>query len=118
MEDLRRRLEFDNVVIQRQAVNKLCEEVRKNLSRENRLTNSSVKNAAYKLLEEKCGAMETVVAKAICTALVELVSDGLADFSTVLESFLNQVPNAKNLCGIQIKNIYTGVSDLLKCHVA
>ncbi|XP_061172326.1 focadhesin-like [Saccostrea echinata] len=108
MEDLKRRLEFDNMVIQRQALNKLCEEVKKNLSRENRLTNSSVKNAEYRLLEEKCGAMETVVAKAISTAMVELVSDGLADFSTVLESFLNQVPNAKNLCGI-----VQGVSDLL-----
>ncbi|XP_048733859.2 focadhesin-like isoform X2 [Ostrea edulis] len=52
--------------------------------------------------------METIVVKATCTTMVELVSDGLADFSAVLESFLNQVPTAKNLCGI-----VRGTADLL-----
>ncbi|XP_022331606.2 focadhesin-like [Crassostrea virginica] len=108
MEDLKRRLEFDNVAIQRQALNKLREEVRKSLSQENKLTASSAKSAACKLMEEKCGAMETVVAKATCSLMVELVKDGLAEFSSVLESFLNQVPNSKNLCGI-----VQGTSDLL-----
>lgn len=50
---------------------------------------------ACKLLEEKCGFMDTVVAKAACSVMVELVREGLAEFTAVQESFLNQVPNAK-----------------------
>lgn len=100
MEDLKRRLEFNNVAIQRQALNKLNEEVRKSLTTENKLTVSSSKSVAFKLLEEKCGATDTVVAKAACSVMVELVREGLAEFTAVQELFLNQVPNAKNLCGI------------------
>lgn len=88
------------MAVQRQALNKLNEEVRKSLTTENKLTVSSPKSVACKLLEEKCGVADTVVAKAACGVMVELVREGLAEFTAVQELFLNQVPTAKNLCGI------------------
>lgn len=54
-----------------------------------------LQSVACKLLEEKCGVADTVVAKAACGVMVELVREGLAEFTAVQELFLNQVPTAK-----------------------
>ncbi|KAL5004330.1 hypothetical protein ScPMuIL_017786, partial [Solemya velum] len=53
-----------------------------------------------KALWERSGEGDHVVCLACCEALLELVYDGFADFTYVLNGFLNQVPSASNLSGI------------------
>ncbi|KAK3602758.1 hypothetical protein CHS0354_027755 [Potamilus streckersoni] len=53
-----------------------------------------------KSLWEHCSSEHGLVATTSCQALVELVYGGYAEFTYVLNGFLNQVPSARNLNGI------------------
>ncbi|XP_052794014.1 focadhesin-like [Mya arenaria] len=100
MEDIKRRLEFSNPVVQLQAVEKLYESVRKTASTEKPLVSSLPETVEGQLLWQCTGSQELGIAQHASSRLVQLVQEGVAEFSYVLNGFLNQIPAAKNVSGI------------------
>ncbi|XP_067839406.1 focadhesin [Heptranchias perlo] len=99
-EDLKRRFEFQNSVIQSQAVGHLIAAVLKEKGPLSLINYSSDQSPALNLLWEKCCSDNVVVRTACCEALVALVAQNHADFNYVLNGILNLIPSARNVQGL------------------
>ncbi|XP_041369730.1 focadhesin-like [Gigantopelta aegis] len=99
MEDVKRRLQFQNPGIQVQAVWKLYTLLKKK-SEVKPIDSSIPEIPELKQLWELCSHGDQVTAPSSCQALVKLVSLNLADFTFILNGLLNLVPTARNLLGI------------------
>ncbi|XP_078070402.1 focadhesin isoform X2 [Mustelus asterias] len=99
-EDLKRRFEFPNSVIQSQAVGHLVAAVLKDKGLSSLISYSSDQSPALNLLWEKCCSDNVVVRTACCEALVALVGQNHADFNYVLNGILKLIPSASNVQGL------------------
>ncbi|KAK1174956.1 focadhesin [Acipenser oxyrinchus oxyrinchus] len=99
-EDLKKRLEFPNSLIQAQAVRSLTTAVLKEKGLSEKITQSSDQTPALELLWEKCCSDNVVVRAACCDALVVLVAQDHADHQYVLNNILNLIPSARNVQGL------------------
>lgn len=99
-EDLRKRFEFPNTLIQSQAVGHLISAVLKENISADKIKQSSNQTPALNLLWEKCCSDNVVVRTACCEALVALVAQDHADFSYILNGILNLIPSASNVQGL------------------
>ncbi|XP_075066622.1 focadhesin isoform X2 [Mixophyes fleayi] len=99
-EDLKKRLEFPNSLIQTQAVAHLIASVLKENASSEIIKQSSAQTPALNILWEKCCCDNVVVRTACCEALVTLVEQKHADLTYVLNGILNLIPSARNLQGL------------------
>ncbi|KAM4708209.1 focadhesin [Discoglossus pictus] len=99
-EDLKKRLEFSNSLIQTQAVAHLVASVLKENVTSEKIKQSSNQTPALNVLWEKCCNDSAVVRTACCEALVALVEQDHADFNYVLNGILNLTPSARNIQGL------------------
>ncbi|KAJ1218515.1 hypothetical protein NDU88_006093 [Pleurodeles waltl] len=99
-EDLRKRFEFPNTLIQSQAVGHLISAVLKENISADKIKQSSNQTPALNLLWEKCCSDNVVVRTACCEALVALVAQDHADLSYILNGILNLIPSASNVQGL------------------
>lgn len=99
MEDIKKRVEFENPFIQQQAVWKLYGEVEKKKCIE-KITDQSPEVAELKLLWEMLAGERCLVAEAAGDALVQLVMADVCEFTYILHGVLNRVPSSKSLTGV------------------
>ncbi|XP_069622083.1 focadhesin isoform X2 [Ranitomeya imitator] len=104
-EDLKKRLEFPNSLIQTQAVAHLVASVLKENASSGIIKQSSNQTPSLNILWEKCCSDIVVVRTACCDALVTLVEQKQADFTYVLNGVLNLIPSASNLQGL-VKSVW------------
>ncbi|XP_070543238.1 focadhesin-like [Ptychodera flava] len=114
VEELRRRLEFDNTSVSVHAVNGVYSQIiekKKNLKID-KISSSTVEIAELKLLWDKCMDSNQVVGMACSEALLCLVQSGHAEYNYVINTVLNLIPSAKCLTsGLRL------LSDLLLLQV-
>ncbi|XP_029462772.1 focadhesin [Rhinatrema bivittatum] len=111
-EELGKRFEFPNSLIQSQAVNHLIATVLKENVSSEKICQSSKQTPALNVLWEKCCSDHVVVRAACCEALVALVAQDHADFNYVLNGILNLTPSARNIQGL-----VKGIGKLLEMQV-
>nr|DBA28163.1 TPA: hypothetical protein GDO54_008565 [Pyxicephalus adspersus] len=99
-EDLKKRLDFPNSLIQTQAVGHLLASVLKENASSDIISQSSNQTPALNVLWEKCCCDDVIVRTACCEALVTLVEQKHADFMYVFNGILNLFPSAKNVQGL------------------
>ncbi|XP_068090504.1 focadhesin [Hyperolius riggenbachi] len=99
-EDLKKRLQFPNPLIQTQAVAHLIASVLKENASLGIIKQSTNQSPALNVLWEKCCCEDVVVRTACCDALVTLVEQKQADFTYVFNGILNLYPSAKNVQGL------------------
>uniref|UniRef100_A0A8C3I2T7 Focadhesin n=1 Tax=Chrysemys picta bellii TaxID=8478 RepID=A0A8C3I2T7_CHRPI len=99
-DDIKKRLEFPNTLIQSQAVGHLIAAVLKENVLSDKITQSTNQTPALNLLWEKCCSENVVVRTACCEGLVTLVAQDYAEFSYVLNTALNLIPSARNVHGL------------------
>ncbi|XP_040273158.1 focadhesin [Bufo bufo] len=99
-EDLKKRLEFPNSLIQTQAVAHLVASVLKENASSGIIKQSSNQTPSLNVLWEKCCCDNVVVRTACCDALVTLVQQKHAYFTYVLNGVLNLIPSASYLQGL------------------
>ncbi|XP_058157906.1 focadhesin isoform X2 [Dasypus novemcinctus] len=99
-EDIRKRFEFPNSLIQSQAVGHLITAVLKENGFSEKICQSTNQTPALNLLWEKCCSDNVVVRTACCEGLVALVAQDHAEFSYVLNGILNLIPSTRNTHGL------------------
>ncbi|XP_026508113.1 focadhesin [Terrapene carolina triunguis] len=99
-DDIKKRLEFPNTLIQSQAVGHLIAAVLKENVLSDKIRQSTNQTPALNLLWEKCCSENVVVRTACCEGLVTLVAQDYAEFSYVLNTALNLIPSARNVHGL------------------
>ncbi|XP_006034647.1 focadhesin isoform X2 [Alligator sinensis] len=103
-EDIKKRFEFPNTLIQTQGVGHLIAAVLREKVSSAKINQSSNQTPALNLLWEKCCSENVTVWTACCESLVALVAQEHAEFSYVLNGALNLIPSARNVHGL-IKTI-------------
>ncbi|XP_053512244.1 focadhesin [Artibeus jamaicensis] len=98
-DDIRKRFEFPNSLIQSQAVGHLIAAVLKENGFSEKIHQSTNQTPALNLLWEKCCSDNVVVRTACCEGLVALVAQDHAEFSYVLNGILNLIPSTRNTHG-------------------
>ncbi|XP_051498535.1 focadhesin [Apus apus] len=109
LEDIKKRFEFPNAVIQSQAVGHLIAAVLKENASLEKIRQASDRTPALNLLWEKCCSENVVVRTACSEGLVALVAEKHAELDYVLHGALSLIPSARNVHGL-VKTI----SKLLK----
>ncbi|XP_072716014.1 focadhesin [Ciconia boyciana] len=105
LDDIKKRFEFPNAVIQSQAVGHLIAAVLKeNLSSE-KIRQASDQTPALNLLWEKCCSENVALRTACSEGLVALVAEKHAELDYVLHGALNLIPSARNVHGL-VKTIW------------
>uniref|UniRef100_A0A670K5U6 Focadhesin n=1 Tax=Podarcis muralis TaxID=64176 RepID=A0A670K5U6_PODMU len=99
-EEIRKRLDFPNTLIQSQTVGHLVAAVLKENVSSNKISQSTNQTPALNLLWEKCCSDNVVVRTSCCEALVTLVSQDHAELGYVLNGALNLIPSARNVHGL------------------
>uniref|UniRef100_A0A452FXM9 Focadhesin n=1 Tax=Capra hircus TaxID=9925 RepID=A0A452FXM9_CAPHI len=99
-DDIRKRFEFPNSLIQSQAVGHLIAAVLKENSFSEKIHQCTNQTPALNLLWEKCCSDNVVVRTACCEGLVALVAQDHAEFSYVLNGILNLIPSTRNTHGL------------------
>ncbi|XP_010944320.2 focadhesin [Camelus bactrianus] len=99
-DDIRKRFEFPNSLIQSQAVGHLIAAVLKENVFSEKIHQSTNQTPALNLLWEKCCSDDVVVRTACCEGLVALVTQEHAEFSYVLNGILNLIPSTRNTHGL------------------
>ncbi|KAM5331243.1 focadhesin isoform 1-T1 [Glossophaga mutica] len=99
-DDIRKRFEFPNSLIQSQAVGHLIAAVLKENGFSKKIHQSTNQTPALNLLWEKCCSDNVVVRTACCEGLVALVAQDHAEFSYVLNGILNLIPSTRNTHGL------------------
>ncbi|XP_057639545.1 focadhesin isoform X1 [Chionomys nivalis] len=99
-DDIRKRFDFPNSLIQSQAVGHLIAAVLKEHGVSEKIHQATNQTAALNLLWEKCCSDSVVVRTACCEGLVALVAQGHAEFSYVLNGILNLIPSTRNMPGL------------------
>ncbi|KAM6183132.1 focadhesin isoform 2-T2 [Erethizon dorsatum] len=95
-DDIRKRFDFPNSLIQSQAVGHLIAAVLKENRFSGKIHQSTNQTPALNLLWEKCCSDNVVVRTACCEGLVALVAQDHAEFSYVLNGILNLIPSTRN----------------------
>uniref|UniRef100_A0A8C6CLD2 Focadhesin n=1 Tax=Moschus moschiferus TaxID=68415 RepID=A0A8C6CLD2_MOSMO len=95
-DDIRKRFEFPNSLIQSQAVGHLIAAVLKENSFSEKIHQCTNQTPALNLLWEKCCSDNVIVRTACCEGLVALVAQDHAEFSYVLNGILNLIPSTRN----------------------
>uniref|UniRef100_A0A8C6CGS4 Focadhesin n=1 Tax=Moschus moschiferus TaxID=68415 RepID=A0A8C6CGS4_MOSMO len=99
-DDIRKRFEFPNSLIQSQAVGHLIAAVLKENSFSEKIHQCTNQTPALNLLWEKCCSDNVIVRTACCEGLVALVAQDHAEFSYVLNGILNLIPSTRNTHGL------------------
>uniref|UniRef100_A0A7N5KML3 Focadhesin n=1 Tax=Ailuropoda melanoleuca TaxID=9646 RepID=A0A7N5KML3_AILME len=99
-DDIRKRFEFPNSLIQSQAVGHLIAAVLKENGFSEKIHQSTNQTPALNLLWEKCCSDNVVVRTACCEGLVALVAQDHAEFGYVLNGILNLIPSTRNTHGL------------------
>ncbi|XP_027471168.2 focadhesin isoform X4 [Zalophus californianus] len=99
-DDIRKRFEFPNSLIQSQAVGHLIAAVLKENGFSEKIHQSTNQTPALNLLWEKCCSENVVVRTACCEGLVALVAQDHAEFGYVLNGILNLIPATRNTHGL------------------
>ncbi|XP_032490544.1 focadhesin isoform X2 [Phocoena sinus] len=99
-DDIRKRFEFPNSLIQSQAAGHLIAAVLKENVFSEKIHQSTNQTPALNLLWEKCCSDNVVVRTACCEGLVALVAQDLAEFSYVLNGILNLIPSTRDTHGL------------------
>ncbi|XP_028567937.2 focadhesin [Podarcis muralis] len=99
-EEIRKRLDFPNTLIQSQTVGHLVAAVLKENVSSNKISQSTNQTPALNLLWEKCCSDNVVVRTSCCEALVALVSQDHTELGYVLNGALNLIPSARNVHGL------------------
>ncbi|XP_058021695.1 focadhesin isoform X2 [Ahaetulla prasina] len=99
-EEIRKRLDFPNTLIQSQAVGHLIAAVLKENVLSNKISQSSNQTPALNLLWEKSCSDNMMVRTTCCEALVMLVKQDHAEFSYILNTALSLIPSARSVQGL------------------
>ncbi|KAJ7335439.1 hypothetical protein JRQ81_013380 [Phrynocephalus forsythii] len=99
-EEIRKRLDFPNTLLQSQTVGHLVAAVLKENVLPNKINQSTNQTPALNLLWEKCCDDNVVVRTTCCEALVALVAQDHAEFTYVLNGALNLIPSARDVHGL------------------
>ncbi|KAF6327318.1 focadhesin [Rhinolophus ferrumequinum] len=99
-DDIRKRFEFPNSVIQSQAVCHLIVAVLKENGFSEKIHQSTNQTPALNLLWETCCSDSVVLRTACSEGLVALVAQEHAEFSYVLNGLLNLIPSTRNTHGL------------------
>ncbi|KAM8793170.1 focadhesin [Eudromia elegans] len=99
-DDLKKRLEFPNTLIQSQAVAHLLAAVLKENATSDKIRQASDQTPALNLLWEKCCSENVTLQTACSEGLVALVAEKHADLTYILHGALNLIPSARNVHGL------------------
>ncbi|XP_074851078.1 focadhesin [Carettochelys insculpta] len=99
-DDIKKRLEFPNTLIQSQAVGHLIAAVQKENVLSEKIRQSTNQTPALNLLWEKCCSENVTVRTACCEGLVTLVAQDCAELNYVLSTALNLIPSSRNVHGL------------------
>ncbi|XP_074993975.1 focadhesin isoform X6 [Calonectris borealis] len=106
LDDIKKRFEFPNAVIQSQAVGHLIAAVLKENVSSEKIRQASDQTPALNLLWEKCCSENVAVRTACSEGLVALVAEKHAELDYVLHGALNLIPSAsRNVHGL-VKTIW------------
>ncbi|XP_054253449.1 focadhesin isoform X3 [Indicator indicator] len=105
LDDIKKRLEFPNALIQSQAVSHLIAAVLKENVTSEKIRQASDKTPALNLLWENCCSENVALRTACSEGLVALVAEKHAELNYVLNGALNLIPSARNVHGL-IKTIW------------
>ncbi|XP_053909823.1 focadhesin isoform X1 [Cuculus canorus] len=105
LDDISKRLEFPNAVIQSQAVGHLIAAVLKENVSSQKIRQSSDQTPALNLLWEKCCSENVALRTACSEGLVALVAEKHAEHDYVLHGALSLIPSARNVHGL-VKTIW------------
>ncbi|KAM6303677.1 focadhesin isoform 4-T4 [Podargus strigoides] len=97
LDDIKKQLEFPNVLIQSQAVSHLIAAVLKENGSSEKIGQASDQTPALNLLWEKCCSENVVLRTACSEGLVALVAEKHAELDYVLHRALNLIPSARNI---------------------
>ncbi|XP_008843747.1 focadhesin isoform X2 [Nannospalax galili] len=100
LDDIRKRFDFPNSLIQSQAVGHLIAAVIKEHGFSEKIHQSTNQTPALNLLWEKCCSDNMVVRTACCEGLVALVAQDHAEFSYVVNGILNLIPSTRDTHGL------------------
>ncbi|KAM9262979.1 focadhesin isoform 1-T2 [Morus bassanus] len=105
LDDIKKRFEFPNAVIQSQAVGHLIAAVLKENVSSEKIKQASDQTPALNLLWEKCCSENVALRTACSEGLVALVAEKHAELDYVLHGALNLIPSARNVHGL-VKTIW------------
>ncbi|XP_002191837.3 focadhesin [Taeniopygia guttata] len=116
LDDIKKRFEFPNAVVQSQAVSHLIAAVLKEKVSSKTIRQASDQTPALNLLWEKCCSENVALRTACCEGLVALVVEKHAELDYVLHGALDRIPSARNVHGlvkticklIQIQAVHLG----------
>ncbi|KAK2524021.1 focadhesin [Columba livia] len=100
LDDIKKRFEFPNALIQSQAVGHLIAAVLKEKVSSEKIKQSSDQTPALNLLWEKCCSENVALRTACSDGLVALVAEKHAELDYVLHGALNLIPSARNVHGL------------------
>ncbi|XP_014808099.1 PREDICTED: focadhesin [Calidris pugnax] len=100
LDDIKKRFEFPNAVVQSQAVGHLIAAVLKENASSGKIREASHQTPALNLLWEKCCSENVALRTACSEGLVALVVEKHAEFDYVLHGALNLIPSARNVHGL------------------
>ncbi|XP_056369697.1 focadhesin [Oenanthe melanoleuca] len=100
LDDIKKRFEFPNAVVQSQAVGHLIAAVLKEKVSSKKIRQASDQTPALNLLWEKCCSENVALRTACCEGLVALVVEKHAELDYVLHGALNLIPSARNVHGL------------------
>ncbi|XP_053787583.1 focadhesin isoform X1 [Vidua chalybeata] len=100
LDDIKKRFEFPNAVVQSQAVSHLIAAVLKEKVSSKKIRQASDQTPALNLLWEKCCSENVALRTACCEGLVALVVEKHAELDYVLHGALNLIPSARNVHGL------------------
>ncbi|XP_041341507.1 focadhesin isoform X2 [Pyrgilauda ruficollis] len=96
LDDIKKRFEFPNAVVQSQAVGHLIAAVLKEKVSSKKIRQASDQTPALNLLWEKCCSENVALRTACCEGLVALVVEKHAELDYVLHGALNLIPSARS----------------------
>uniref|UniRef100_A0A8C4XNL7 Focadhesin n=1 Tax=Falco tinnunculus TaxID=100819 RepID=A0A8C4XNL7_FALTI len=105
LDDIKKRFEFPNAVVQSQAVGHLIAAVLKENASSEKIKQASDQTPALNLLWEKCCSENVALRTACSEGLVALVAEKHAELDYVLHGALNLIPSARNVHGL-VKTIW------------
>ncbi|NWS27193.1 FOCAD protein, partial [Polioptila caerulea] len=100
LDDIKKRFEFPNAVVQSQAVGHLIAAILKEKVSSKKIRQASDQTPALNLLWEKCCSENVALRTACCEGLVALVVEKHAELDYVLHGALNLIPSARNVHGL------------------
>ncbi|KAM8984667.1 focadhesin isoform 1-T3 [Ara ararauna] len=100
LDDIKKRFEFPNAVIQSQAVSHLIAAVLKENVSSEKIRQASDQTPALNLLWENCCSENVALRTACSEGLVALVAEKHAELDYVLHGALNLIPSARNVHGL------------------